>query len=347
MKAIAQPFGSFNGEEVQLYTLENENGMVVKVSNYGATITSVIVPQKNGVAQEVVCGFDTFEGYFSEPYTNNAPYFGGTVGRYCSQIKDAQFELNGKKYELAKIVGDNNLHGGKVGFDKKTWKADPLKNDQSSVRMTLTSKALEEGFPGTVNVTVTFSLSNENELAIDYHATTDSDTPFTITNHSYFNLSGFDQNVEAHQVQIHSDKKQEWDETGAATGKNLSIEGKVDDLRTAKSIKEVHEAMNDGFEHFYLFEEKGFDLDKVAEISEPISGRSLEISTTEPGMLFYTGKYTSDELKRESGQQYGKYRGFCCETHRYPNGPNLPNAPKSILQKEETYNSTTIFKFKW
>ncbi len=347
MKATAQSFGTFDGEEIKLYTLENGNGMVIKISNYGATITSVIIPQKNGDAQEVVCGFDTFDGYFSESYTNNAPYFGGTVGRYCSQIKDAQFELNGQKYNLAKIVGDNNLHGGKIGFDKKIWKVDLLNSDQSLLRMSLHSTALEEGFPGNVKVTVTFSLTNENALAIEYQATTDADTPFTITNHSYFNLSGFENNVEGHLVQIASDKKQLWDETGAATGTNLSVAGEVDDLRTAKSIGAVHEAMNDGFEHYYLFEQKGFDLEKVAEITEPISGRSVEVLTTEPGMLFYTGKYTSDELQRESGLKYGKYRGFCCETHRYPNGPNIANAPKSILKKEEIYTSTTIFKFKW
>jgi len=347
MKTTASHFGELEGKKVQLYTLQNDNGMQVKISNYGATITSIILPRKNGNPQEIVCGFDTFESYFTEDYLENAPYFGGTVGRYCSQIKDSKFTSNGKEYQLAKIVGDNNLHGGKVGFDKKIWSVKPISGEAAKLEMQLQSFDMEEGFPGNINVTVTFTLTNENELKIDYLAKTDADTPFTITNHTYFNLSGFAENVEGHIVQIHSDKKQVWDETGAATGENVSVVAKADDLRNGKVIKDVHQALGDGFEHFYLFEEKGFDLEKVAEVKEPNSGRSLEISTTEPGMLFYTGKYTSDDLKRESGQQYGKFRGFCCETHRYPNGPNISDSPKSILKKGETYRSTTIFKFGW
>jgi len=347
MKTTASHFGEFESKHVQLYTLENDSGMVVKISNYGATITSIVVPQNNGESQEIVCGFDKFDSYFSKEYQSNAPYFGGTVGRYCSQIKDAKFTLNGEEYNLAKIVGDNNLHGGTVGFDKKIWKVKAIDANVSSIEMQLQSTSMEEGFPGNVAVSVSFELTNDNELRINYRATTDADTPFTITNHSYFNLSGFEENIEQHTVQIHSHKKQVWDETGAATGENVSVINANDDLRGAKKIGEVHTAMGDGFEHFYLFKEKGFDLSRVAEIKEPKSGRTLEISSTEPGMLFYTGKYTSDDLKRESGLQYGKYRGFCCETHRYPNGPNIPDSPKSILKKEETYESTTIFKFGW
>ncbi len=347
MKTTSTHFGKHNGKEVQLYTLQNDNGMSVKISNYGATITSIIVPNKEGEVAEVVCGFDNFDSYFSEAYQANTPYFGGTVGRYCSQIKDAKFTLDGEEYELAKIVGANNLHGGKVGFDKKVWKVNPFEDTKSQLEMTLQSKHLEEGFPGKVDVAVKFTLTNENEIRIEYQATTDADTPFTMTNHTYFNLSGFADNIEGHTVQIHADKKQVWDETGTATGENITVANAADDLRNPRVIGEVQKAMGDGFEHYYLFEDKGFDLDKVAEIHEPKHGRTLEISTTEPGMLFYTGKYTSDELKRESGLQYGKFRGFCCETHRYPNGPNIPDSPNSILKKGETFVSTTIFKFKW
>tara|TARA_R110001632_G_scaffold230153_1_gene367251 strand:+ start:277 stop:1320 length:1044 start_codon:yes stop_codon:yes gene_type:complete len=347
MNASKTNFGQFNGTKVNLFTLENDNGMTVKITDYGATITSIKVPG-NGSLREVACGFDTLESYFSEAYRANSPYFGGTIGRYCSQIKDAKFTLNGVDYNLAQNAGNNNLHGGIKGFDKKIWSAGPFKeNGSEGVSMNLLSKDMEEGFPGNVQATVTFKLTNDNELRIDYHATTDADTPFTITNHTYFNLSGFSDNVEGHSVQVFSEKKQVWDQTGAATGENIPVAGGPDDLRSAKKIGDVHNAMGDGFEHFYLFEEKGLKLDKVAVISEPKSGRSLEISTSEPGMLLYTGKYTSDALKRENGLQYGKYRGFCCETHRYPNGPNIPNSTKSILKKGENYESTTIFKFKW
>lgn len=347
MKTAQNEFGVFKDEKVQLYTLKNDKGIEVKITNYGATITSIKVPSKDGAIDEIACGFDTLEGYFSEDYKANAPYFGSTVGRYCSQIKDAKFSLDGKEYQLAKIVGDNNLHGGKVGFDKKIWKVKPISDNTAQIQMELRSADLEEGFPGNVDVQITFSLTNENELKIDYKALTDADTPFTITNHTYFNLSGFKDTVEAHSAKVFSDKKQVWDETGAATGDNISVIGASDDLRNGKVIGDVHSAMGDGFEHFYLFEEKGFKLEKVAEIKDPKSGRSMEVVTTEPGMLLYTGKYTSNDLKRENGLQYGKYRGFCCEAHRYPNGPNIANSPKSILKKGETYESTTIFKFKW
>ncbi len=340
-------FGTHKEHDVQLYTLENDKGMQVKISNYGATITSIIVPQQNGDPQEIACGFDTLKNYFSEDYNNNSPYFGGTIGRYCSQIKDASFTLNGKNYPLAANCGANNLHGGTLGFDKRLWLAQPIVKELAQVEMALRSTHLEEGFPGNVTVSVTFSLNNDNELQIKYKAVTDADTPFTITNHSYFNLAGFTTSIENHTVQIQANKKQVWDNSGAATGENISVIGADDDLRNEKVIGEVHQRMGDGFEHFYLFEEKEFALKNIAKIKDPLSGRSLEIATTEPGMLFYTGKYTSNLLQRESGQQYGKYRAFCCETHRYPNGPNLPNAPKSILKKGETYNSSTIFKFKW
>ena len=347
MKILTRPFGSINEVAVDAYILENSNGLKVTITNYGATITSIQVPDKDGNVEEIVCGFDTLDGYFSEAYLANAPYFGGTVGRYCSQIKDAQFILDGQEYQLAKMVGENNLHGGLVGFDKRIWEVELYNPEEAAIAMRLVSQHLEEGFPGNVEVKVTFSLTEANAIQIAYHATTDQDTPFTITNHSYFNLSGFKETVENHAVRVASEKRQVWDESGAATGENQSIAGQPDDLREPKSIGDVHAAMNDGFEHFYLFEEKGFDLAEVAEIHEETSGRSLKISTTEPGMLFYTGKYTSDELQRESGLQYGKFRGFCCETHRYPNGPNFPDSPKSILRKDETYESTTIFQFEW
>lgn len=347
MNTTIQKFGTIEANDIELVTLNNDNGVEVKIATYGATITSIRIPDKNGEKGEIVCGFDQLESYFSDAYKSNAPYFGGTVGRYCSQIKDARFTLEGVEYQLNKIVGENNLHGGRIGFDKKLWSVEAFDENAALVTMKTRSNHLEEGFPGNVDVWVTFILTADNELKIEYKATTDQKTPFTITNHTYFNLTGFKDNVLHHSVKIAADKKQVWDETGAATGENISVIDKPDDLRSPKLIGDVHEAMGDGFEHFYLFDDKAFKLDKVAEIEEETSGRSLQVYTTEPGMLFYTGKYTSDELKRESGLQYGKFRGLCLETHRYPNGPNISNAPKSILDTDETYQSTTIFKFGW
>ena len=345
MNVTQSNFGTYEDESIQKFILKNNKGMEVHLINYGATITSIKVPFPNGEIKEITCGFDSFENYFSETYKNNAPYFGGTVGRYCSQIKDAKFQMNGEEFNIAPNCGDNNLHGGNVGFDKRIWKAQAFTSPEGTeVKMKLKSKDMEEGFPGDVKVSVTFLLTNENELKISYKAKSDKDTPFTITNHTYFNLSGFNTSVEEHKVQIKAGKKLEMDDSGACTGKIIDLDGKADDLRAEKQVGKVHTAINDGFEHYYIFDKDNFELENVATIKSPESGLQMEVATSEPGMLFYTGKYTSDDLKRESGLEYGKYRGFCCETHRYPNGPNI-NGPKSILKAGEKFESTTVFKF--
>jgi aldose 1-epimerase len=342
MKVSQTEFGIHNNTPVTLFTLSNDNGMEVKITNYGATITSITVPTASGERDQLVCGFDTFENYFSKEYIKNAPYFGCTVGRYSSQIKDATFVLNAKVYELAKNCGENNLHGGKEGFDKKIWKAEIT---NASIKFSRVSAAFEEGFPGNVTICIFFSLSDNNELSVRYSATTDADTPLSLTNHTYFNLSGFRSDIQNHTVNIKAGHKLSMDETGAATGDIENLDSKVDDLRETKTIKSVHEAMNDGFEHYYVFDKNNFELEKVADFTCDETNRSLEIFTSEPGMLLYTGKYTSDTLQRESGEQYGKYRAFCCETHRYPNGPNILNSPKSITKSSEHYESETVFKF--
>ncbi|WNH11936.1 aldose epimerase family protein [Thalassobellus suaedae] len=337
-------FGNYNGETIKLFSLKNKNGLEVKITNYGATVTSILAPNKNGDIENIACGFDTLDGYFGKDYVENSPYFGGTIGRYCSQIKDSKFTLNGKQYQLAKNCGENNLHGGVEGFDKKVWKAEKIEN---CVKMSLSSKDLEEGFPGNVKATVIFTLSSNNELKIEYRATPDKDTPLSLTNHTYFNLNAFESTIENHKAQVNTNKRLVMDDSGAATGEIVDIKGKSDDLSSGKIIGDVHKAMGDGFEHFYVFDNPEFKLQEVARISSDVSGRSLTVSSTEPCMLLYTGKYTSDAIKRENGEQYGKYRGFCCETHRYQNGPNIENSPKSITKAGEEFTSTTIFKFGW
>ncbi|NIJ45865.1 aldose 1-epimerase [Wenyingzhuangia heitensis] len=348
MKTTVSKFGTYQGQDIELYSIKNNNGVEIKISSFGATITTVNVPNDKGGIENLACGFDQFENYFSKVYTDNAPYFGGTVGRYCSQIKNSKFSLNGKEYPLAVNCGENNLHGGVVGFDKKVWAAKVINTDTiTGVTMSLISKDLEEGFPGNVNVAVTFTLNDNNELSINYTATPDQDTPLALTNHTYFNLNGFTTSIEGHNVKIKASNKLAMDDTGAAPGEVVNLNGEDDDLRTSKIIKHVHTAMNDGFEHYYIFDKEAFQLEKVAEISSNVTSRKLEVSTTEPGMLFYTGKYTSDEIQRENGQKFGKYKGFCCETHRFPNGPNIKNSPKSITKAGEEFKSTTIFKFSW
>ena len=345
MKLIETKFGELDGMKISQFTLENNTGMTVKVMNYGATITSITIPDKEGNPISIACGFDSFEEYFSENYRANSPYFGCTVGRYCSQIKDSKFTLNGIEYQLAANCGENNLHGGVTGFDKKIWNAETFeRKDSVGINFTLKSHDGEEGFPGNVLINLQIQLTNKNEIRFNYRAKTDQATPLSLTNHSYFNLSGFKQNVESHRVKVYTNLLQEMDNSGAATGKILDVAGTINDLQNGSVVGDVHKELGEGFEHFYVFNNPDFKLQKVAEIEEPASERKLEVFSTEPCMLFYTGKYTSDSLKRNDTEKYGKYRGFCFETHRVQNGPNIQGSPKSITNPEEIFESQTIFK---
>ena len=345
MNIRSEIFGSYNNQEVLHYILENKNGMVVKIMELGATITSITIPDKEHRSVSIACGFDSLDEYLSDEYKANSPYFVCTVGRYCSQIKDAKFDVDGKTYFLATNGGNNNLHGGKVGFDKRVWKSKTFESEsEGGVFFSLRSTDGEEGFPGNVDASVSVKLTNDNEIVLDYMATTDKITPFSMTNHSYFNLSGFKTTVEDFKVQVFTNQLQEMDSSGAGTGKIVDVGGTVEDLRKAKRIKDVHKALGDGFEHFYVFDNLGEELKRVAIVCDEQSGRSLEVFSTEPVMLFYTGKYTSDQLQRNVNERYGKYRGFACETHRWQNGPNIAASPKSFLRPGETFKSTTVFK---
>ena len=203
---------------------------------------------------------------------------------------------------------------------------------------------MEEGFPGNVEASVMIALNNNNEIIMDYRATSDKPTPLSLTNHTYFNLSGFNSDITGHDVSVFSGRRLELDDSGAATGKIINVEDAADDLRGSKNIGYVHNALGTGFEHFYVLKDNCTGLYRAAEITDPSSGRKLEVETTEPCMLFYTGKYTSDELKRETGDRYGKHRGFCCETHRFPNGPNIPDSPGTFTNPGELFESRTIFR---
>jgi len=348
MKMEIVGFGEYEGLKIFQFVLKNDNGMVVKLMNYGATITSISIPDNDGKPISIACGFDKFEDYFSKEYKLNAPYFGGTIGRFSSQIKDARFTLDGHAYNLTPNCGRNNLHGGTNGFDKKVWMPMPYESfNEVGIIFTLFSQDMEEGFPGNVNAKVLIKLTNNNEIFCEYVATTDAKTPLSMTNHTYFNLSGFKQNIEFHQIKVYTSKLQEMDNSGAGTGKILDVTNTMNDLQNGKVVGDVHKALGDGFEHFYVFENQDSKLQKVAEVTEPESERRLEVFSTEPCMLFYTGKYTSDELKRNDTETYGKYRGFCCETHRVQNGPNIPDVPNTITTPEKPFESTTVFKLKF
>lgn len=340
-----EEFGEYEGIKIHQFVLENDNGMIVKLMDFGATITAIQVPDKKGGLTSLACGFDNFDDYFSEEYKSNAPYFGSTVGRYCSQIKNASFTLDGKTYNLAENCGKNNLHGGITGFDKKVWSTLPFeKTDEIGVKFSTVSEDMEEGFPGEVEVSVLIKLTNSNEIVFEYSGITDKSTPLSMTNHTYFNLSGFRENIEGSWVKVNSNKLLELDETGSATGVVKDVSSTIEDLRCGRMIESAHLTLGGGFEHFYVFDNKDSSLEKVAEVSDKVSGKKLEVFSTEPCMLLYTGKYTSNALKRNDTEKYGKYMGFCCETHRWPNGPNISDSPGSVLKPDEKFKSKTVFK---
>ena len=338
-------FGTFDGMDISLYTLKNDTGMEVSIMNYGATITSVLLPDGENGKINIVCGFDHFEQYFSPDFLNNAPFFGATIGRYCATIQNAQYN---DVTLSANAAGVHSLHGGIKGFDKKVWgvSVHPIQENECSVRFMLFSPDGDQGFPGNVLASVVIALNNDNELSFSYEAETDARTPLSMTSHAYYNLSGFSENVEGHHVQVNSTKVFPLNAVRSVAEDTRDVTGTIEDTRQGRIVKEVHEALHDGFEHFYLFD-KGLtaEPEKVAEITCPAYHRQVEISTTEAGMLFYTAKYTSDALCRNENERYGKYCAFCCESHRTPNGPNLPDAQHVFTDPDEKFTSKTIFKF--
>ncbi len=347
MDISKQFFGEVAGQAVDLYSLSNDNGMTVKITNYGGIITSIIVPDSQGDSSNVVCGFDTLAGYFSESYINNAPYFGGIVGRYAARIKDGAFSLNSEQYTLATNNAPNHLHGGIVGFDKKIWQA---KSFQESNCVGLSLKLLsvdgEEGYPGNLSVEVQYRLTNENVLKIAYFATTDKDTPVSLTNHTYFNLSGFKDDIKGHDLHIDADNTLVPDETNVPVGVIKAVDD-IDNFNQQKNLGNAIELLDFGFEHYYIFNKGRQIKDHLVQLSDQKSGRCLKVVTTEPGMLFYTGHFTSNELNRETGEQYGQYRALCFETSKFPNGPNITASPNSILESKDTYHEETEFQFSW
>ncbi len=348
MRIAHEPFGQVDGQPVEQFTLENDQGVAVKITNYGGIVTSIVVPDRRGTPADIVCGFDALEGYFSKTYRENSPYFGCIVGRYAGRIKDGTFTIDERRYPIATNDGPNHLHGGIVGFDKRVWDAE-LSEEQGDgvLRLTLVSRDGEEGYPGTVKVAVEYRLTQENQLKIHYTGQTDQATPLSLTNHTYFNLNGFSDNVLDHEVQIESDRYLVPDETNVPVGEERAVARTVCDFRQPGRLGDSFQQLPDGFEHYYVFADSGGAVNKVARFSEPSTGRTLEVYTSEPGMLFYTGYYTSDGLARNDQTRFGQFRAFCCEASKYPNGPNIPKSPRSVLQAGQPYDETTVFKFGW
>ncbi|TGE24991.1 galactose mutarotase [Hymenobacter aquaticus] len=342
----AASFGKLqNGTEVQLYTLTNAHGLQARITNYGGTLTSLLVPDKAGQLGDVVLGFDNVSGYQSPEYQQAGPYFGALIGRYGNRIKAGQFTLDGKTYSLAKNNGPNHLHGGKQGFDKVVWQAEPGRSaDGQTLTLRYVSKNGEEGYPGTLRVTVVYTLTQDDALRLDYTATTDKATPVNLTNHSYFNL-GAGKDVLAHQVTLPADRYTVVDNTLIPTGELRVVKGTPFDFTTAHAIGERIGAVPGGYDHNWVLNQPGAAPHPAATVYEPTSGRTLEVLTTEPGIQFYTGNFLDGTLTGKGNKVYGKHAGFCLETQHFPDSPNQPKFPSTTLQPGDTLHSTTLYKF--
>ncbi len=338
-------WGESDGKKVFLYTLTNKNGVQVKISNYGGTITSWIAPDNKGNKSSIVLGFNELKGYLAHP-----PYFGATVGRYGNRIADAKFTVDGKTYKLAANNGKNALHGGLKGFDKVVWDAAPLADNTPSLTLNYLSKDGEEGFPGNLKVSVKFTLSDDNELKIAYDAETDKATPVNLTNHSYFNLTGDVSNtILNNSIMIDADRYTPVDTSLIPTGELKSVKGTPFDFTTPHKIGERIDQVKGGdekggYDHNFVLNKKGTDLDKVAEVTDSISGRKMEVYTTQPGIQFYTGNFLDGSIKTDDGKPIMQHAALCLETQHFPDSPNKPAFPSTILKPGEKYHTETTYK---
>jgi len=341
------PFGTLpDGTLVDLYTLRNAKGCVARISNYGGIVTSLDVPDRNGKMGDVVLGYDNLAGYLK-----STPYFGCLVGRYGNRIAKGKFTLNGQTYTLAINNGPNSLHGGIKGFDKVVWKAVMLASPLGpALELRYVSKDGEEGFPGNLSVTAVYTLTDDNALRLDYTATTDKDTILNLTQHSYFNLRGYGDNL-SHVVQINADKFVPVDSTLIPTGELRPVEGTPMDFRKPTTIGARVNAddeqikLGNGYDHCFVINKSPGELALQATVYEPETGRVLEVWSTEPGVQFYGGNFLDGTITGKGGWTYQRRNGFCFEPEHFPDSPNQPNFPSVVLKPGQTFRSTIIYKF--
>ena len=341
-------FGTLpDGEDVERFRLQNTAGAEASIITYGATLVSLATPDRDGLIEDIVLGYDSLAGYLEAN-----PYFGSIVGRYANRIAEGAFTLDGETYTLARNNGPNHLHGGVKGFDKANWEVEQIIEDTNQVGVSLNyvSTDGEEGYPGTLNVRVTYLLTEDNRLIVDYEATTDKATPVNLTQHAYFNLAG-EGSVEDHHLTLAASHYIPVDSTLIPTGVILSVEGTAFDFRGGNRIGEQIDdddqqlLYGGGYDHNFVLDRVSGDLVLAATVLEPESGRILEVHTTKPGMQFYTGNFLDGSITGKNGVQYGRRSGFCLETQYYPDSPNQPNFPSSILRPGEVYQTQTVFAF--
>lgn len=337
------------GENVDLYTLRNIHGVEARITNYGGIVVSLKVPDRKGKFDDVVLGFNDFE-----PYLTNGPYFGALIGRYGNRIAKGRFTLSGVEYKLAVNNGENHLHGGIKGFDKVIWTGSETKTKAGpAVVLTYLSKDSEEGYPGNIQVRVVYTLTNDDELKIDYSATTDKDTVINLTHHSYFNLAGEGNgDILNHVLTINANRFVPTDAGSIPTGELRKVAGTPFDFLKATAIgarinqDDEQLKLGNGYDHTFAINGRAGTLRLAATASDPTSGRVMQVWTTEPGVQFYTGNFLDGTLTGKSGKLYQRRFGFCLETQHFPDSPNHPSFPTTTLKKGATYRSTTIYKFR-
>jgi aldose 1-epimerase len=343
MSANQESFGQTpEGRKVDLYTLTNSNGLKARITNYGAILVSLEVPDRTGKLADITLGFDDLEGYLGKH-----PYFGAIVGRYANRIGGAKFSLDGVEYKLAANDGENHLHGGLKGFDKVIWKLEELKTEGPSAiaRLSYISEDEEEGYPGNLACSVTYALTEDDELQISYEADTDKKTVLNLTNHSYFNLAGQGTgDILGHELMIVADKYTVVDKGLIPTGENKPVKDSPMDFTISASIGSRIDQVEGGYDHNYVLNSGG-SLALCARVYEPNSGRVMEIHTTEPGVQFYTGNFLDGTVTGKGAKAYQKNYGFCLETQHFPDSPNKPAFPSVVLNPGQKYATATVLKF--
>ena len=349
MNVTKQAFGKMpDGAPVGLYTLTNANGLEAKITTYGGAVVSLLAPDQSGNLDDIVLGLETLEEYIEE-----SPYFGCIAGRYANRIAQGKFTLNDVEYTLAQNDGENHLHGGLKGFDKVVWAAEERSSDDGvGLKLTYLSKDGEEGYPGNLSVEVVYTLTNADELRIEYLATTDKDTIVNLTNHTYFNLAdGGAGDILGHELMLNAGRFTPIDNALIPTGELRSVEGTPMDFRQVTPIGARIEQDDEqlrfagGYDHNWILNSADGSLVLAARVQEPITGRVMEVYTTEPGIQFYSGNFLDGSITGKGGKVYQKRNGFCLETQHFPDSPNQPNFPLAVLKPGQTYQTTTIFKF--
>ncbi len=333
-------------QEITTITLQNRKHTQVTVTNYGGIIMSIKTPDRRGNFAEIALGFDDVESYLSASYKNNCPYFGATIGRYANRIQDGRFTLDGNSYQLNCNNGPNALHGGPNGFHQKVWSIETFKEPKrTGVILTLTSEDMEEGYPGKLDVKMTYTLTFDNELVIDYEAKTNKNTLINLTNHSYFNLSSMQHNVLDHLMVLYADRFTPKDENDIPTGEIVAVnDSPMDFLLPHKIGDRISDVEGRGYDHNYVINGFEGDLNIGARLVDESTGRSLEFYTTEPGFQVYTGNYLDGSFER-NGISFDAHYGICFEAQKYPNSPNTVHFPSAELKPGDIYQQTTVYKF--